>query len=170
MILDKTVKIRMWGSNMPYYRDKGYSFNPGEYIDIKIEDVPLGSPVKINCACDLCHVKLVRDYQSYNTVLNRNGIYICKNCYKEHIWKTQMKEWRDNLSSEEKSEINKKREQTCLEKWGCKTNLQTEETKKKICETNLNKYGDPNSMQSKEIRNKEKEKNITKLAVHYHMM
>lgn len=45
---------------------------------------------------------------------------------------------------------------TCIEKYGCISNLQLEETKQKIKETNLKKYGVDHVSKSEEVRNKRK--------------
>lgn len=53
-------------------------------------------------------------------------------------------------------------ETTCMNKYGCKTNLQSEETKEKIKQTNLQKYGFEYSHQNNNVINKTKETNLQK--------
>lgn len=59
-------------------------------------------------------------------------------------------------TKKEKKQINEKRKETCLERYGVEFAAQTEEAKQKIRETNLERYGVDNPNKSKEIRTKTK--------------
>lgn len=66
-----------------------------------------------------------------------------------------------------KDEVSKTRQKTCLDKYGCASNLQDEITKQKIKETCLKKYGVEHATQSDAVRKKREETFLKKYGVKY---
>ena len=54
MLLSETVKIIPKARSITYYKNKGYIFNSGEEIEVKVEDLPKSSRVKVKVKCDYC--------------------------------------------------------------------------------------------------------------------
>ena len=96
------------------------------------------------------------------------NMYLCK-CGEKTTFN---KNWRDGyrkycsskcLSND--SEIKEKRKKTCLQKWGCESNLQSVESKEKIIKTNLERYGFEYAQQSELIKEKSKQTNLERYGV-----
>lgn len=84
--------------------------------------------------CQQCNSK-------YPTIINRLYLtgFICKKC--------KISNTKKNASKEFKEEIQKKRKQTCLEKYGVDNVFKAEEIKEKSKETLVEKYGVTNAQQ-----------------------
>ncbi len=66
-----------------------------------------------------------------------------------------------------KAEVSNTRQKTCLDKYGCVSNLQDEDTKQKIKNTCLEKYGVEYATQSEVARNKRRQTFLNKYGVKY---
>ena len=73
----------------------------------------------------------------------------------------RMKDYYSNLTKDEINEINKKRENTNLEKWGYKYISQVNHIKNKVKETNLEKWGGY-TLESDILKNRVKQTNLEK--------
>ena len=65
---------------------------------------------------------------------------------------TKISQTRLSFSEDKKNEINEKRIQTCLDRFGCKFASQSEEVKQKVRETCMEKYGVPYYCMSEDCR------------------
>lgn len=141
-IITKTVKIKPRNNKVrQYYREKGYIFNDGDEIEVKVEDLQRNNCSNIYVFCDICKKEQWVKHNNYITSLNRGGYYACKNC------------------------INIKREDMIMKKYGVKSNLQIPEVRRSIEKTNLEKYGYKNVLQSPTIQEKIKQTNLERIGV-----
>ena len=135
LILPQTVKVRTHSSNYKHYREKGYEFKKcREFIEVNVLDLYPGSTAKVKVVCDICGKE---SEMWYGTVVE---------CNKENKL----------ITCTSNSCINKKREYTCMKKYGVKNAAQSQEVQDKIKDTNLERYGCICSLQSEEIQNKAK--------------
>lgn len=131
VILDTMVLIKWNGNNRKIYEPLGYNFTHyGETFDVRIEDLPKGSHVKIKVQCDYCGEIFEVAYYNLCRYLKDSDIIACKRCK------------------------NKKTHHTLYERYGVHAPIQREEFHQKIMDTNQLKYGASNPMQNKEVRAK----------------
>ena len=136
LILPQTVSIRTNGSNCKYFREKGYEFEKcGDFIEVDVLDLKKGSGTKVKIICDICGKEAETWYSTVVKYNKKNELITCGS----------------------KSCINKKREDTCMEKYGVKYAAQSQEVQNKMKDTNLERYGAENPFGSKEIRDKIKD-------------
>jgi hypothetical protein len=173
-----------------YYKNLGYAIKKGEYIDIKIEDLPVNSSIKIEAKCDYCGKIKNISYLNYNRNFARQNKFSCsKKCSQHKTKDTNIKKYGvDNPSKNETIKENKKKtnikkygfesasqneevknkiKNTNLMKYGVECNLTLDTVKEQIKRTNLKKYGVDNPAKNENIKNKIKETNIKKYGCHY---
>lgn len=83
MIKEKYISIKITtGNKANFYRDKGYSCNKGDVIDVKIEDVgKYDKTFNITLVCDSCgKEKSINNANCWN--YHCNGDYLCNTCKK----------------------------------------------------------------------------------------
>lgn len=124
MILTKEIEIKLNQFNAHHYKRLGYDVEGKESILIKIEDIGKGSSIKIQSICDFCGKQKSLTYVKYIKNISRGGIYSCSN----------------------KCSV-VKGEATCLEKYGVKYPLQSEEIKSKLVSYFNEKFGVDNPSQ-----------------------
>ena len=133
LILPQTVKVRTNGMTCKHYREKGYEFEKcGDFIKVDVLDLPKGSGAKVKIICDVCGKKSEMCYGDVVKYNEENELITC----------------RSNFC------INKKREDTCIKKYGVKHVMQLEEVKDKIKDTCKERYKCECPLQSEEIRKK----------------
>ena len=136
LIVPQTVKIRTSTITCKHYKEKGYTFKKcGEFIEVDVMDLYPGSHEKVKIICDICGNESEIGYRDFVKSRKKGILVSCKS----------------------NSCINKKREDTCIKKYGVKYIFQAEEVKEKIKDTNLGRYGAENPFGSKEIRDKIKD-------------
>jgi len=144
MVLSKYSNVRLNGSNISYFRDKGYFGLLHDVIEVKVLDLKRNSRSKVIVKCDICGKEKELAYQSYNNNIEKYGIYSCsRKCSQFKI------------------------EKTCEEKYGVKNPFQNEFLKEKIKNTLNEKYGVEHPMLCEEIRNKLKNTNVEKYGVEW---
>ena len=141
MIIDKEVEVKIAQNNVKYYRDRlNINLKLNQILLIEVSDLHVGSSIKINCECDVCHIKKIVSYKNYNTSFNRGGLYTCANCKTNKTKETNLKRYGvDNVSK--LLEVKNKISETNLKKYGVKYYTQTEDYIKKTKKTNVEKYG-----------------------------
>jgi len=139
MIKEKEIEIRGHSSNYEYYRSLGYDVQIRKPFKVNPIDLMRGSYVKITSVCDNCQREsknAFKDYWIYTDGLIQP--FYCKKC--NHV----------------------KNEKTCLEKWGVKNPMQSEEVKLKLKKSLQSKYGvdwySKTSEWKDKFRNKSQEK------------
>jgi len=135
-MINNIVKVKIIGNKTnKYYKDLGYVFNFGDIIEVKLEDVPKGSNVKVDVICDSCEKPFSVTYYNYLNYIKNQNTYFCFKC------------------SRRKTKI------TNIEKYGVENPMQNNEVKEKGKQTNLKKYGFECSLQNKKIKDKAKKTN-----------
>ena len=74
LITPQKVKIKWHQTNKRHYEKLGYVFTKwGDEFEVKVEDLPKGSIVKVQCICDGCGEVLPPwRYQSYNRSVKKD--------------------------------------------------------------------------------------------------
>ena len=134
LILPQTVEIRIGAIPCKYYKEKGYKCKFGEIIEVNVLDLYPGSHTMVKCICDICGKETKEEYRYVIENINNGTSITC----------------RDILCK------NKKRENTCIEKYKKKHVLQVKEIRDKGMKTWKKNYGDniTNPMQVNEIKEK----------------
>lgn len=164
------------------YQVLGYNCKTGDYIDVKIEDLPQRSHVKIKVQCDYCGKEYETTLDSATMQLQKFPKIACKGCKgkkqrditiekygvenimqleeTKNKFKQTMIE-RYGVDNPQKSEtLHEKQQRTMLERYGCKCPLNNEKVKEKTIKTFNAKYGTDYPFQNPEIRNKAIKTNI----------
>lgn len=81
LIQDK-VTTKWVPNNRKYYEDIGYTFTKYyEDFEVKVEDLPEKSGVRLLAKCDCCGEVIGLNKQSYTlNIEHNNGAYLCKTC------------------------------------------------------------------------------------------
>ena len=146
LVLPQTVKVRTNGSICKHYKEKGYEFEKcGDLIEVNVLDLPKGSNIKVKVVCDICGKITEMRYARIAKYNEENKLIICGN----KICK------------------NKKREDTCMKKYGVKHAFQAEEVKEKTKQTNLKNWGVEYASQAEEVKEKIKQTNLKNWGVEY---
>lgn len=203
MILTKEIEVRLNQFNSHHYKRIGYDVDGKESIDIKIEDVGKGSSVKVEVECDVCGNIKTLTYRKYLKNIKSHNFYSCSNkcsviksemtCLERYGVKYPLQSEKimsdlkdyfiekfgfDNPSKSK--DVQEKRDNTMMKKYGVKTNIilpethnkavmlsKTDESKEKRENTLLERYGVNNAMKSEKIYQKFKDTNIKKYGVEY---
>lgn len=180
MLITKEVEIICNSRNITYLKEKGYSCEYLKPIIVKIEDLNQGSHALVDIQCDYCGKIISIRYEKYNQIISSdNPKHACGNCisfksqetykirtgYESLFYNPEIQEKRkntmidrfgtSNISS--LNEVKKKKIRTSLKHFGTKHPLQNKNIKEKVNNTNLEKYGYINPMFSEEVRNKVKQ-------------
>jgi hypothetical protein len=155
MILNKNIKVKIINHNMEHYKTLGYEVKYGDMIDVNVNDLSIGSHIKIDAKCEKCNNVFSRKYQDYIKITKNKTIkYYCQLCVKsERTEKTNLKKYGVKNVSQSIIIKNKKIE-TNLKNWGTENVFQNEHIKDKIKKTCKNKYGDEYPNKSNIIKNK----------------
>ena len=92
--------------------------------------------------------------------------YCSKACADTKI-SDNMRKYHSTLNEEAKDVRRKKREMTCMERYGAKSNLQTEDFRNKSRQTCLERYGTPTSFESEVVRENWRRNNLEKYGVEH---
>ena len=97
LVLNQLVKVKLGGSNIKYYENKGYilpykkdkreriTIPKGSCINVKIQDLQNGSESLVNVICDCCGELLKpMPYYAYNNYVHEDGTYYCNRCIKNN--------------------------------------------------------------------------------------
>ena len=140
MLKDKNINVSISYRNISHYRKLGYNPIINKDLSIEIEDLSNGSHVLITAICDLCKIENNIKYHKYIDNKERHGFYGCKKCSRQKASLTMLDKYGvSNVS--ELNECKTKRANTCMERYGYKTNLISPESKKENEKILLDKYG-----------------------------
>lgn len=153
MILTETVHLKPHGNQIKYFKERGYEFSPHEEIDVKVEDLPPKSGVRIEIACDICGHKKTEKLSQYKKMVSRGNYYACVNCRMNKVQATNLERY-GGVTPFASKEVWDKALDTMREKYGCEYATQNEDIRNKIATTNLEKYGCKAPIQNEEIKNK----------------
>lgn len=156
MLLTKEVEIKITKANISYYKEKGYLVSEKDVIFIKTIDLQPQSEKRVIYKCDECGETINLSWASYLKKKEKNYSVLgdfCNKCSKKKRAKWLKQK---NLLSYQLDYQNrqKKREKTCLEKYGENNIMKTEKGKMSLEKTLLEKYGVDNIMKLPETREK----------------
>ena len=135
------IEVKISSVSKKYYENRGYKCKRGDVIYVSPEHLPNGSQKKIWVICDIGGEEFYIQYRYYVQNIKKNkGKYICQKC----LFKDE----------EYLNKRNKKREETCLEKYGVTNTSVLESTKEKTKQTCLDKYGVPYTTQVEDFKEK----------------
>ena len=168
MILDRFVQIKWHSRIKNHYVEKGYVFTKvGDLFFVKVDDLTIGSRVKIHVKCDVCgHEKEIR-YYVYLHNIKSGGYYGCSNkCSINKYYHTNIEKYGVKYATE-LEEIKEKRKQTCREKYGVEYAQSLKQFVDKRKQTNLERYGVEHSQSLKQFIDKRKETNLKRYGTEY---
>lgn len=82
MTIGETIIVPITARNITYYKNKGYSCERGELLEIKLQDLNPRSPILETRICDICGEKYVRRHDQNLNSYSCFGEDVCSNCYK----------------------------------------------------------------------------------------
>ena len=136
------IPIKFSSKNAKHYRALGYTFKPGDIIYVKPEELMRNSQAKIKVCCDRCknpQEKIV-DNQSYRKAIETQGEYVCEKCHRiRDIEKCRNK--LNDKSDREKQDVNQKRINTNIQRYGFDNPAKSDVIKAKTKITNIKRYG-----------------------------
>lgn len=147
-LIQENIRVRVNNFNEDYFRSIGYDVPRNTYINIKINELPIGSGLKIKVKCDYCGKEFDKAYRRY---LETKDDICCDECKTYKMQNTDLKKYGNKCSLRNK-DIQKKSQETNLKKLGVKYPFQSQEILQKCKDTTLEKYGVENVLQSPEIR------------------
>lgn len=127
--LGYSIPIRKASQSHRHNKEFCYDFNSP--IMVKVEDLPHGSNVKVECECDYCDGTVWVKYQKYIKVINSDNPKItCDKCR------------------------NKKASENQMRLYGVSHPMQRQDVKDKVVATNRKKFGVDYPTQSPDVREK----------------
>lgn len=132
MILTKTVKFKINGSKIKYYRELGYDVphNNAE-VEIRVEDLSKGSSIKIKCVCKVCNKTFESPYCDYLKNIEKYGYYTCYGSCSRIKMKQTYSERYGECNPTGRNEIKEKKKNTNFKKYGVDSYAKTKEYKEK---------------------------------------
>lgn len=130
-----------------YYKEKGYVFKCNDFIEVKVEDLPIKSHAKVLLRCDKCKKEYFLSYCDYKK--KKNGDY-CYDCKYESAKITNLKKYGYEHVCQVPY-IREKQKNTIIDKYGCENVFQNDEIKNKSRESFLRKYNATHPMKNKEF-------------------
>lgn len=143
---------------------------------VRAEDLPKTSSMFIKVKCECCGCIKEVMYKTYTRSLKRNGKYCCADCWRENSELVKIaRERQENTCLErygsktnlQTEDFKIKREATCMEKYGTKFPSQAQEVKDRVANTCIEKYGHSCSLGNPEVLLKAKQTNLDKYGVEY---
>ena len=187
MILTESLKIKTTNKNIGYYNSIGFAtIKSGDIIEVKPEQLPETSKLKIKVLCDICNTEKEVSMFSYRRNLINYGYYACsakcainKNIQtnlkkygvtsftktKEYITKTHLAK-KEKYGDENYINIEKQRE-TNIERYGQDSYMKTDEFKDIKSKILLEKYNTIFPLQNKVIKEKWIKTNLKKYNTKY---
>jgi len=187
MILTESLKIKTTNKNIGYYNSIGFAtIKSGDIIEVKPEQLPETSKLKIKVLCDICNTEKEVSMFSYRRNLINYGYYACsakcainKNIQtnlkkygvtsftktKEYITKTHLAK-KEKYGDENYINIEKQRE-TNIERYGQDSFMKTDEFKDIKSKILLEKYNTIFPLQNKVIKEKWIKTNLKKYNTKY---
>lgn len=157
MLVDETISVFISYRNLTHYRKLGYNPIIDKNLEIRTQDLPSSSHVKVIVKCSICESEKTIMYCKYIENKKRHGFYGCKKCSRNKAGLTSIHKYGvDNYS---KTQDWKERvEKTNKEKFGYKSNLMNPEYQKKIKNILKEKYGTENFFEINRTKKEIKEK------------
>lgn len=154
MLISKTAKVHFYGWNKKHYKELGYD-SEDEYIDVKIEDLPINFTGNVTVKCDYCGKIFEREYLVYTRSHRTSPVQkdSCLDCIGQ--FRKESVQYTYGVSNiMELDDIKEKVANTNLSKYGSKAPAGNQEVRDKIAKTNLERYGTIAPSQNKDILDK----------------
>lgn len=165
MLLTKEVEVKLAGKNIKYYENLGYEIprvlgydnkpavKQGTTITVSVDDLPLTSATKVHVMCDICknHISYIR-YHDYNR-RKHGDTYCCNLCSRIYQQQTCMERY-GVASPLQTPQVRERLKQVCLERYGVENPSQAAEVQEKKKQVFLERYNVENPFQSSEIKEK----------------
>lgn len=147
-IFSKEVVIKVNRRTKGIYKNK-YDVS-GEYINVKIEDLPYNSNVIIEFQCDYCGKIFKNKYTNYTRHLNTTDSVACRECLGKKMKDVTMIRYGvENIS--QLDSVKKKKVDTCNKNFGCDYPMQSEEVMDRAKVSMVKNYGVKHNFYRKEI-------------------
>nr|DAP78490.1 MAG TPA: endonuclease-like protein [Caudoviricetes sp.] len=166
LVPNQTIETTWMPANREHYIALGYKYTKmRQSLEVKVEDLPKNSHMKIRVVCDYCGKEFDKQYvnflREHDDITNKDCCYEC--CSKKTREVMQKTYGVDNFLQLESTK--EKIGQTCLEKYGTERACQSQEVKDKIILTNLERYGNKMALQNPEIKKKAEQSCLERFGV-----
>lgn len=167
MIIGEYIRIPTKGCRkIKSFEKLGYDIN-GEFIDLKFNDLNIGSRQIVSVECDFCLKIVSIAYREYLRNISIGGKYACsKLCGSEKAKFSNLEKWGVEYPMM-LDEIQKKTKQTNFERYGVEFLQQSELFRLKSKKTNLEKYGVEKYSKTVEFLEKFKKTNFSRYSVEF---
>lgn len=169
MIKTEFVTIQVSRKNNKVYNLLGYVCNVGDFITIKVSELPPSSKVKIEVKCDYCEQTISRAYGNHVKQSQRNKINkdSCQKCVGKKNSESNMLTYGvENVMHLQESKDSLKN--TMMEKYGVEHQMYLDSTKQKIKNTVKELYGVDSVLQLDSVKEKIKQTNLEKYGKEYY--
>ena len=158
MIITKEVDVKWTLHVKEHYLNKGYpELKTGDIFTVLVEDLPSGSHIKVEVACDKCGAIKTMEYRNYIKDYTEKYGYLCRHCCSVKARDTQIERYGGvGLQSDK---IRAKARATNIIRYGCETPFENKEIYEKLRKTQNEKYGGI-GMASEKTRRKIEETNL----------
>lgn len=192
MVLNETVPVAWNSRNKKMYESLGYKYTKmGDYIQVKVEDLPPSSKAVLDVKCDVCGKIMRRRFPDYIKCHSDEYGDTCLDCCQTKRESTNIKVYgnkctalnpevkRKQIETQKKNnggllyfqtdEFKEKSRESCLERYGVEFPLQNIDILSKVQSTNLNRYGNVCSLHGEEQSLKTKATMIERYGFEYNM-
>lgn len=149
-LIQENIKVRVNNFNKNHFENLGYYVEINSYINIKVEELPTGSGLKIKVKCDYCGKEFNKAYRRY---LKTKDKLCCDKCKTQKFQETIIEKYGVDCTLKI-PEIAEKVKASNLEKFGCECVLSNEGIREKCRKTMYNRYSVYYSFQYKEFYEK----------------
>lgn len=95
LVEPQKIRVRLSASNKKHYTSLGYDVPYGEYFEIDVKDLPLGSHQKVDVQCDYCGKIIHPVYRDY--IQYKFDKYSCQSCRQRKTSDYNLKERQQSL-------------------------------------------------------------------------
>lgn len=192
MILNETVPVAWNPRNKKMYESLGYEYTKmGDYIQVKVEDLPPSSKAVLDVKCDVCGKVMRRRVPDYINCHSEEFGDTCLDCCQSKRESTNIEVYgnkctalnpdvkRKQIETQKKNnggvlyfqteEFKERSKQTCLDKYGCEFPMQYKPIMDRAKATNVEKYGTTCPLHNEEIKAKYQAERMEKHGVIHNM-
>lgn len=149
-LIQENIKVKVNNFNKEHFEALGYIVNFNSYIDIKVNELPIGSGLKIKVKCDYCGKEFDKAYRRY---LETKDDICCDECKTQKMQDTTLERY-GNKCSLRNADVALKTKATNLRKIGVENPFQSSIIREKIKNTMMERYSVFNTAESPELRAK----------------
>lgn len=138
----------MHKKNKDHILNKGYK-NIDDFVNVKAEDLPLGSKIQVELSCDYCGETI---YWEFRKAMKHNK-HCCKKCSPLKVKESNLEKYGVEFPFQSKK-IREKQKETMINNYGVDNPGAVPEIYEKITQTNMKRYGVKSPSQVKEFQEK----------------